>query len=105
MPTSFTIAKGVPTTILLKPVVAGTSPLEPGAIQASPIPSWDGYDPSVVTVVPAADGLSAVITMLKGNATASIHNSLQNSVNVNIQKTLTVNSPMDPATDIDYSLA
>lgn len=102
MPTSFSIPKGVAKTINLLPKDADGGP---GAILPSPIPSWFGFDSTVIAVVPAADGLSAQVTMLKASATATVQNSLQNSLNINVLGSFTVTSPMDPATSIDYSIA
>jgi hypothetical protein len=104
MPSSFSIPKGVTKTINLLPIDSSVPP-QPGAILPSPIPSWFVSDPTVVNVVPAADGLSAQVTMLKASASTTVNNSLQNSNNVNILGSFTLTSPQDPATAIDYSIS
>ncbi len=101
---SFPIPVGVTKVITLTPVDSSVPP-EPGTIQASPIPAWGGFDSSLISVVPAPDGLSAAVTGLRANGSTVITNSFQNSQNVNVQPQVQITTPQNPATGALYSIS
>jgi hypothetical protein len=100
----FSIPVGVTKTITLQPVDSSVPP-EPGTIQALPVPSWGGYDSSLLSVIPASDGLSAAVTGLRPNGSTVITNSFQNSNNVNVQPQVQINTLANPATGALYSIS
>jgi hypothetical protein len=55
------ITLGQTLTITLQPQDSETPP-EPGSLQPGNVPTWANQNPSIVTVTPASDGLSAVVT-------------------------------------------
>lgn len=100
---SFPIPVGVTKTLRPRPIDSSVPP-QPGTIQASPLISYSGYDPTAISVVPAVDGLSAAVTMLKPNVSTVITNGCQNSVNSPISGQVEITSPPNPATGFDYSV-
>lgn len=43
-----------------------------GVLVAGDVPVWTSVDPSIVTVTPAADGMSAVVARLDGNGSVQV---------------------------------
>lgn len=102
---SFSIANGQTKTIKAKPIDTTVTPAQPGAIQVPlPVPSWFGFDPTAISVVPAPDGLTAAITMLKPNVATVVTWGCQNSANFPITGQFEVTSPIGPATTAEFEL-
>jgi hypothetical protein len=101
--TAPTITLGQTLTIDLEPLDSETPP-QPGSLQSGNVPSYTNENPSIITVTPASNGLTATVTpVAPGNYTVT--SQADSNFNGGTQLNLTINGTVqeNPATQLSAS--